>query len=178
MNFWFKSLQNRMHLGQNVSEVLKIMPRKHSEIRFHQNWPLNSIDVTFLCEQKRRVLMNYFQAHPRAGGVSEAASERADPGQTRAEGTGALTETSIFPGPEEQRGPSRQSRGRKAKLCPPEEQGLPSPHLKGSHKPHREHRAGTTLLGGSKEQWQHLFRLPLLLILHFSVLPDGFALLN
>lgn len=69
-----------MHLGQNVSEVLKIMPRKHSEIKFHQNWPLNSTDVTFLCgkKKKRRVLMNYFQARPRAGGVSEAAGERAD----------------------------------------------------------------------------------------------------
>lgn len=72
----------------------------------------------------------------------------------------------------------RQSRGRKAKLCLPEEQGLPSPRLKCSHRPHGEHRAGTTLPGGSKEQWQHLFRLPLLLILHSSVLPDGFALLN
>lgn len=67
-----------MHLRQNTSEVLKIMQRKHSEIKFHQNWPLNSIDVTFLHEKKGRVLMNNFQARPRAGDVTEAGRERAD----------------------------------------------------------------------------------------------------
>lgn len=74
-----------MYLGQNVSEVLKIVPRKHSGIKFHQNWPLNSMHVTFLCEKKRRVLINYFQARPSAGGVSEAVSERAEAGQTPAQ---------------------------------------------------------------------------------------------
>lgn len=133
MNFWFKSLQNRMHLGQNVSEVLRITPRKHSEIKFHQNWLLNSIDVTFLYgkKKKRRVLMNYFQARPRAGGVSEEASERADAGQTRAEGTGALTQPSIFSSPEEQRGPQGRAEVGKAKLCPPRRArtGQPMPEV-------------------------------------------------
>lgn len=74
--------------------------------------------MTFLFKKKKRVLMNYFQARPRAGGVSEAASQRADAGQTRAEGTGAPTEQSIFPGPKEQRGPQGRAEVGKQSFYP------------------------------------------------------------
>lgn len=70
--------------------------------------------------------MNYFQARPRAGGVSEAASERADAGQTRAESTGALTQPSIFPGPEEQRGPQGRAEVGKQSCAPQKSKDQPA----------------------------------------------------
>lgn len=70
--------------------------------------------------------MNYFQAHPRAGGVSEATSERADPGQTRAEGTGALTQPSIFSVPEEQRGPQGRAEAGKQSCASQKSRGCPA----------------------------------------------------
>lgn len=164
-----------MHLGQSASEVLKIMQRKHSEIKFHQNWPLNSIDVTFPCGKKKgRFLMNYFQARPRAGGASEAASERADVDRLEQR---ALTELSIFSGPRSREVPKAEQR-QESKAVPPRRAGTAQPMPEVLSQTTRRAQGWNNPARREQRALAAFIQASMLLILHFSVLPNGFALLK
>lgn len=109
-----------MHLGQLVSEVLKITPRKHSEIKFHQNCPLNLIAMTFLFKKKKKGFNELFPSTSQSRWCVRGSKSEGRCWTDMSRGHRCPDTAEHLPWPQGTERSPRQSRGRKAKLLPQE----------------------------------------------------------